>query len=801
MLLALLLSLSMAAPAVTGVVRDTTGGAIPGASVAIQTSSGTEQKTVTGPEGRFTFETAPSGDATIVVRAGGFAEARQSVGQSGDLEIVLLPASLLETVIVTPSRTEQRLGDTPASVSLITSAQIQASPAVVADDVLRQVPSFSLFRRASSLVAQPTTQGVSLRGIGPSGQSRTLVLLDGTPFNDPFGGWVYWTRVPLVSVERIEVTEDTASGLYGNYAMGGVINIVTSRPTRQTLEVKPQYGSKKTPKFDFFASDAWDKIGVAVEGSVFDTDGYPIVTTERGPIDNNANVTFKNITGKVEYTPTDRINTFFRAGRFSENRVNGKIGEVNDTRWTTASGGARIQLPDNSDLQARLFADHERAHFNFLAVTNPAAQRNIVRLATDQNVPTNGFGGMVQWSRVFGMMNAFSAGIDWRWVEGESQEDAYVAAVPTVIEADGVTQRATLSVKRFSGGAQQSQGLFLQDVITPTDKLVLTINARVDHWKNYSGHNLETTVATGLPTGNNKPTIPDRTDTVISPRLAALYHLNDRVTVWGAANSGFRAPTLTELYRQFSVGAITTRPNDQLGPERLKGGELGINVAPIQNLTTRLTWFQNRVKDPVSNVTMTAALPNFATVCVGLAAGNCVQKQNLGRTRIEGVQADFEYLLNSDWRVNAAYIYEEATVTDGGTNAALVGKFLPQVPKNRGSLQIAYTNAKFANVSLGVQWVGRQFNDDLNVQFIPPGTLDAAGYDAVTCVATDTSTCGLPGYASVDLVASREISSNMQAFIGAQNLLDKVYFAQTNPSTVGTPRLVSFGLRIRWAGK
>src|SRR5579872_7054150 len=113
---------------------------------------------------------------------------------------------------------------------------MQQSPALIADDALRNVASFSLFRRTSSIAAQPTTQGASLRGIGPSGQSRTLVLLDGVPFNDPFGGWVYWTRVPLSSVDRVEVTEGTASSLYGNYAMGGVINIITNTPERRTFE-------------------------------------------------------------------------------------------------------------------------------------------------------------------------------------------------------------------------------------------------------------------------------------------------------------------------------------------------------------------------------------------------------------------------------------------------------------------------------------------------------------------------------------------------------------------------------------
>ena len=806
MLLALLLALSMAASGLSGVVKDTSGGAVPGASVTIQTTSGTEQRTVTsGSDGRFTFDTVPAGGAVLIVRAGGFAEQRQSVTGAGDIEVTLQPPSILETVIVTPGRTEQRLGDTPASVSVVTREQIAASPAVVADDVLRSVPSFSLFRRASSVVAQPTTQGVSLRGIGPSGQSRTLVLLDGVPFNDPFGGWVYWTRVPMVSVDRIEVTEDTASGLYGNYAMGGVINIVTGRPTRHTLELKPQYGSFSganggssnggTPKFDMFASDIWKKVGFAVEGSVFNTDGFKTVTTEAGPIDNNAKVDYRNVTGKVEYLPSDRISLNGRVGYFSENRDNGKVGEENDTKWTSLSGGVRAKLPDQSDLQARVFGDIQKAHYNFLAVSNAATTRNLVRLATDQRLPVNGFGGMVQWQKVVGTRQLLTAGTDWRWVDGDSREDAYSAITGAVAGSDGVTLPAALTVNRISGGSQQSQGAFVQDVITPVEKLVVTLNARVDHWRNYAGHNLETTVATGLPTANNKPSVPERTDTVVSPRVAALYHITERVTAWGSMNSGFRAPTLTELYRQFSVGAITTRPNDQLGPERLKGGELGLNVAPRRDLTARITWFDNRVKDPVSNVTMTASQPNFATVCAGLTAGNCVQKQNLGRTKIQGFQTDVEYLIGRDWRVSGGYIHNKATVTDGGSvNVTLVGKYLAQVPKNRGSMQVAYNNPKIVNVSVAVQFVGLQYNDDQNVQFIPPATLQAAGYDT-------SITAGLPGYNSVDLVASRDLGERIQLFIGAQNLTNRVFFVQTNPSTVGAPRLVSGGIRVRFSGK
>ena len=161
----------------------------------------------------------------------------------------------------------------------------QASPAVVADDVLRQIPTFSLFRRTSSLSAHPTSQGVSLRGIGPSGVSRTLVLLDGVPFNDPFGGWVYWTRVPLESVDRIEVVDGSTSSLYGNYAMGGVINIVTSRPTRRTVEHQAAVRHARAARRSTSSpATRGTRSAAVVEGSVFNTDGFPIVAAiERGP--------------------------------------------------------------------------------------------------------------------------------------------------------------------------------------------------------------------------------------------------------------------------------------------------------------------------------------------------------------------------------------------------------------------------------------------------------------------------------------------------------------------------------------
>jgi outer membrane receptor protein involved in Fe transport len=251
---------------------------------------------------------------------------------------------------------------------------------------------------------------------------------------------------------------------------------------------------------------------------------------------------------------------------------------------------------------------------------------------------------------------------------------------------------------------------------------------------------------------------------VASPRVAALYRVTDNVSAWGAWSKGFRAPTLNELYRQFRVGAILTLANDQLGPERLTGGEAGLNVAVARNTTVRTTWYDNRVENPVSNVT------------IGV---NTQQRQNLGRTRIWGVQSDVDYRLGAAWRFSAGYLYNDAKVKEFAANPTLVGKFLAQVPKHRGSAQAVYSH-RLATVAVRAQFLGRQFDDDQNVRIVP-------GEDEP----------GLPGYAMVDITASAPLGRNLDLFVGVQNLFDEEYFVGTLPTTIGSPRLVNGGVRVR----
>jgi outer membrane receptor protein involved in Fe transport len=251
--------------------------------------------------------------------------------------------------------------------------------------------------------------------------------------------------------------------------------------------------------------------------------------------------------------------------------------------------------------------------------------------------------------------------------------------------------------------------------------------------------------------------------------LAALYHVTDKVSAWGSIGSGFRAPTLNELYRNFSVGQLLTLGNAALGPERLRGGELGVSVAPTDDVSVRGTWFDNRMKDPIATITIT---PN-----------TLAQRQNIGRTRIRGFQTDVEYRFGRQWRAAAGYVRNDATITENPSDASLVGKFLQQVPKTRGSLSVSYVNPRLADVTMSALFVGHQFDDDQNVK------------------AKTGEEPGLPAYGVVDMSVLRALGRNLDVFVTVQNMFDKEYWVQLQPTTIAAPRLVNVGLRVRWSGR
>ena len=704
-----------------------------------------------GQDGRFEISGLPPGSYEIRVLAQGFAEYIEVVEWGDDptrsVEIRLAISTLSETVTVTPSRREQRLGDLAASVHVLDRQEIQHSPAVALDDALRQVPSFSLFRRTSSLAAHPTSQGVSLRGIGPSGVSRTLVLLDNFPFNDPFGGWVYWSRVPMSSIDRIEIVEGPSSNVYGNFAMGGVIHILTRRPERRTLAAEARFGNRKTAKLDFFASDVWGPVGLSLNGTVFHTDGYQIIAPDqRGQVDINANTEHENFNLRLEYNPSSDLSVFVKASYFDEDRSNGTPLQQNDTQWRFLGGGLRFRTPDDSEWQVSMFSHFQNFGSNFSAVS---ADRNSERLALTQEVPTYGYGGLLQWSKPVSSSHFLSAGLDWRWIDGESQEIVFIRTPPIPVRFRDV------------GGRQRMVGFFLQDSFTLAPELQVLLSARFDRWRNYDATRRELAVFSGQKT---ELQLPEKDNNLVSGRVGLLHHLTEGISLWGAVGSGFRAPTLNELYRQFRVGSVTTLNNPDLGPERLIGFEGGLNFTLNEKVFWRVTGFWNRIKDPVSNVTQTVT-PTLITR----------QRQNLGQTRVWGIQGEVQYRPTVSWTLNASYLFNDATVRSFPANTAIEGNRLAQVPSDRFTLGASYDNPQAVSVMIQGRYVGEQFDDDLNQ--LP-----------------------LEDYFVVDATVSRRVGAGVEVFLAVENLFDNEYPVRTNPASIGTPLLIQGGVRFQLQG-
>jgi outer membrane receptor protein involved in Fe transport len=247
---------------ITGQVTDKQGGAIKTAQVTLVAKDQNSRSTTTDDDGKFAFDSAPSGDYELRVTAAGFNNYAQGFSLSSDpgeksevvVNVMMEPARIAESMIVTAARAEIRLIDAPASVSVLDANDVSNAAAQTVDDLLRQVPGFSIFRRSSSIVANPTTQGVSLRGAGASGASRTLVLTDGVPLNDAFGGWVYWDRVPRAGIDRIELVRGGSSDLYGSDALSGVINVISRPPSQTFINAEARYGMRDTRDLSFYLS-------------------------------------------------------------------------------------------------------------------------------------------------------------------------------------------------------------------------------------------------------------------------------------------------------------------------------------------------------------------------------------------------------------------------------------------------------------------------------------------------------------------------------------------------------------------
>jgi outer membrane receptor protein involved in Fe transport len=703
----------------------------------------------TDENGRFSFDEVQA-KATLSASAKGFRTTPRkiTIQDSAEITIVLEPDSITDEMTVTAERTLTRVSDTAASVAILSNEDLSTTAALTFDDALRQVPGFSLFRRSGSRTANPTSQGVSLRGVGASGASRAAVLNDGVPLNDPFGGWVYWGRAPRQSVNRVELVRGGASNLYGTDALGGVINFIPRQTSDAALSFETSYGNQQSPNASIFAGGRIGQFGAQLAAEVFHTDGYILVDKDqRGLVDTKAGVEYTTLDLTLERFFADSGRIFIRGSLFGEDRENGTPLQTNQTYIRQFSAGADFKSQAIGDFALRSYIGSQVFDQGFSAV---AAGRNSESLTRSQRTPAQQFGIASQWSRSAGSRQTLVAGFDFREVRGASDEIVFNGG------------RATSAVG--AGGRERAFGIFAQDIIGITRKFFATIGGRVDRWRNYDALSATKSFSTNATSAT---IFSPRTETAFSPRLSLLYKLNENLTLTASGYRAFRAPTLNELYRSFRVGNVVTQANDKLQAERLTGAEAGASVNAFKHrLYLRGSFFWSELTRPVANITLSVT-PDLITR----------QRRNLGRTRSRGVEIESEARLTNTVSFTAGYLLADATVLQFPANRILEGLWIPQVARHQFTFQARYANPSILTFAVQGRAIGVQFDDDQNL-------------------------LKLDKFFVLDGLASRRLNNHFEVFAAVENIFNQRYdIGRTNVTTIGPPTLARAGFRLNFGAR
>jgi outer membrane receptor protein involved in Fe transport len=736
-----------------GIVEDRTGAAVTGAEVRFHSANFTSS-VQTGPDGSFEINGIPALSGTVTVVAAGFAPANQEwkfEGGNSIFRVLLEPAGIEEQVIVSATRTEMKLSDLPGSAVLLNPEDVQANPSLMLDDMLRQVPGFALFRRSSSRVANPTSQGVSLRGLGASGPSRALVLEDGVPIVDPFGGWVYWDRIPRSELASVEVFRGGASNLYGNQALGGVIQYVTRTPRQTAASLDLSYGNENTPDLSAWAGTAVSRWDFSAGVDLARTDGYILVPDfQRAAVDTDANSKHATIDASLGHKIGETGRAFLRGTFFDEARHNGTPLTMNSTGTGFGVAGVNTALGSRDWISARVFGLAQGYDQTFSSV---APDRNTETLTNVQHVPSQQLGAAAQWNHTL-WHQTLIAGVDTQEVMGASDEQLFSSMTGSHF------------ANNIAGGRQGSTGLFGQDVFQAGNWTVIA-GLRWDRWTNTHGSNRRIPLPSGAVTEN---LYPDRDATALSPKLSILRKITSNVSVSLSGYRSFRAPTLNELYRSFRQANTLTQANPFLGPERATGAEAGARqTAGGGRMEVRETLFWADVVNPITNVTI-ATTPTLTTR----------QRQNLGRTRSIGTELDGSLRLASHFQFRGGYQYAHAVVVD--STPGLIGLNIPEVPRHQASLELRYWNPSKLMASVQGRYSGAQFDDDRN-------------------------TLRLGSFYVMGLFAGREIRPGLTGYVAAENLLNRRYVVTLtgNPSSPlqnwGPPILARVGLRFEFPSR
>ena len=711
----------------------------------------------------------------------------------------------LGAVVVSASRSETRLQDMPLHTTVITQEDIQKSPAQTLDQVLRNVPGL-LVPGSPFYTTDPTGHNIKFRGM----DKKVLVLVDGVPVLDPFYTTIQWFKVPLSSVERVEIIRGGGSSLWGNLAVGGVINIVSKRPSANDGDAKAGIGSMSTwtggVTRNFVVSE---QLSFTVSGDKFKTNGYnnapPDYRAAFWPGRSSSSAENENIRVAAFLKPLHDLDGFLRLGYHDQNEdIGGYSYGTNLQKSPDMQAGLNKTFDSKNRLQANLYSQwvkfdkyngagcYTRPTFDCGAAASTAATAAQQGSATlqyatshDWNTYREGGGSIVYSHDARGLLTSMQLGLDFRSISGEDQQQSFQTpnlALPQVLR---------LSRTNYGAGAQKFSGAFGQFKLSPVEPLEISLSARWDSYRSSKGVARQTNytnVAVPVVSSSTGGAVADASKSAFDPSLSVRYDVSERFDLRGSAYKAFRAPGLNNMYRSFGSSSISVA-NPLLGPETLMGKELGADWRG-SNYSFGATLFHANVKDVVTTYTIApgSAIPDTVRNICGAAytgaantacPGTVSFYTNGQNQQSKGLELDGKVSLSRELSLDS-YVTRTLTYYTSTTTGDPVNKQLPLVPKNVAGMNLTWKP-------------GEKWTNYFEVRY--------NGAMALNLTNSIVDPVKQGGYSIFNLSSAYRFTKDLEGYVSVVNLSDKQYTDSSASNQQGRsfalPRTLMAGLKIR----
>lgn len=549
---------------------------------------------------------------------------------------------VMDEVVVTGTRFEEKTERIPANVTVIGEKEIATSNAKNLPELLRSQEGIVV----RDLLGNGKTTQVDLRGFGESAPSNTLVLLDGRRVNAIDLSGVDWTQIPLEQVKRIEIVRGSGTVLYGDNAPGGVINIITKTPSEKwTASAAGTLGRYGYNNEVFSVGGGVGKIAGSLFGNYQATEDYR----------ENNEFRAKNLGGKIVFDPSDRL-SFDLSGNYHSDD-SGLPGPLTLEQFNTNPRMTNFPLDEaeTTDGYLKLGSTVDFREYGSLvadlAYRDRGAKSKFVdpfgTFLSDSNIDTWAFTPRYVWSgNILERKNTLIGGVDW--YQSKQNTSSLYGNPP---EPSGIAEVQKDSI-----------GFYVNDEIALLDSLFLTLGARYES----VDYDLSNTPLTGFPV----PPSPLE-DTVSESETAYVAGLNyvysGRSSAFVRVNRSFRFPNTDELI-EFDQFTGEPKINSDLKPQTGVHLDLGIRHVFTPSIQASATLYRAKFKNEIYYDPTPS--PFMGT------------NANYPETLHQGVEVGCTVDLFERLTLFGNYTYEKA-VFEGGTYD---GKDIPAVPRNKFNL-------------------------------------------------------------------------------------------------------------------